>query len=320
MNWIKTTIAAGLISLPLISWAQFTTSPQSYDSQQSTLLYHQMGEKNAPHLLLLGGGPGFSSWNLEPIQQQFADLGWQVTLMDMRGIGENRDALSPQQNSVTTWVEDIEQLRQTLNTEQVTLVGHSWGALMAMLYARQHPDKVRHMMLLNPVDPEKSGMQALTESIHQRNLKELNQGWDDDSAWDNEVKPMSSAEQLEQMTLKQITQVLPTYFYDYQQGQAYSKQFTPSDFDIELNVNTWKAYDANPITFEQINQWRFPIEFVECEQDPLMPYNLNAMQPNMKFASVTILQKCGHFPWIEQPDAFNQVLQKLSKSALSSSL
>jgi len=76
------------------------------------------------------------------------------------------------------------------------------------------------------------------------------------------------------------------------------------------HIQAWQEYDANPITFSQINAWQKPIYFLDCQQDYLMPYNLKAMQPNVRFSSVDVIQKCGHFPWIEQPKTFYALLKK----------
>lgn len=293
--------------------AAFTTPAITIVSNHSELKLHIDGNGQSGTAILLGGGPGFSSWNLEPIQSSLAKQGWKIALMDMRGIGENAETSNPNHTQLDAWIADIEAVRMHLAVDKITVIGHSWGALMAMLYAREHSDKVAHMILLNPVDPDKSAMQALTEAIHLRNLQELNINWQDDAAWDNQIETQPSQARLEQMTHTQITQVLPTYFYDYQQGQAYSKQFSHQDFNIDLNIDTWKQYDANPIQYSQIQQWPFTIEFVDCHQDPLMPYNLNAMQPNMTFSKVTLFENCGHFPWVEQPEQFKQWIHTMTQ-------
>ena len=258
-------------------------------------------------VFILGGGPGFSSWNLEPIQQKMAQLGHRVYLMDMIGIGEN-DANVPA-NILNAWTEQVAQLKNQVSPNQpVTLVAHSWGALMAMLYTRSHPDSVEKIILLNPVDPQKKAMAQLTDEIHERNTQETNAQWDDESAWEHatEIKP----EDIQHITLRQIQQVLPTYFLDYEQGQRYAAQFTVKDFNIDLNIQAWKEYDANPIVFSEINNWQKPLHFIECKQDYLMPYNLNAMQPNIELASVDVIDQCGHFPWIEQPETFYNTLER----------
>jgi pimeloyl-ACP methyl ester carboxylesterase len=261
-------------------------------------------------VFILGGGPGFSSWNLEPIQQKMADLGHSVYLMDMLGIGENQ-AKKPQ-HLLTAWVEQVAQLKTTVSPNQpVILVAHSWGALMAMLYTREYPNSVNKIILLNPVDPQKKAMTQLTEEIHQRNREETETRWDDPSAWEQSTE--ISEDDLRNITLRQIQQVLPTYFLDYEQGKRYAAQFTINDFNIDLNIQAWKEYDAQPILFSEVETWQKPLHFIECKQDYLMPYNLNAMQPNIPLTTVDVIDQCGHFPWIEQPNPFYRTLARTLK-------
>lgn len=313
-----------ILSLSFNAHSAFTTPVQTLiNGQGETLSYHQLKADSPaakPPIILLGGGPGFSSWNLEPIQKLLQTLGHDTYLMDMRGIGENSNLPNRTENSSVTelWVEDIYNLVEHINTSnsansKPVLVGHSWGALMAMLYTRKYPDKVTQLLLLNPVDPEKNAMRDLTENIHQKNQQLNNTDWDDESAWDNEVSNLSSEEQARKITELQITQVLPTYFYDYQQGQDYAKLFDHRDFNIDLNVNAWKAYDVNPVTYDQIRGWNLPIDFLDCRQDTLMPENLHALETNQVLRKVMVLDKCSHFPWIEQPEAFKDSMKYLLK-------
>lgn len=282
--------------------------PIEISAEQVAKFHSVDANQSKQAVILLGGGPGFSSWNLEPIQQQIAEMGHDAYLMDMLGIGENRSVLDSEQPVLTQWVAQIHALQQTVSADQpVILLAHSWGALMAMLYAREHPQAVAKLILLNPVDPEKKAMAQLTETIHQRNMQLQQNAWDDEAAWENNTEV--AEEDIERITLRQIQQVLPTYFLDYQLGQKYAAQFTTNDFNIDLNVQAWREYDLQPISYGEIKQWQIPSYFLECREDYLMPFNLQAMQSKMRLQQVQIIEGCGHFPWIEQPQAFERHLQ-----------
>jgi pimeloyl-ACP methyl ester carboxylesterase len=41
--------------------------------------------------------------------------------------------------------------------------------------------------------------------------------------------------------------------------------------------------------------------------------NLNAMQPNIPLTTVDVMDQCGHFPWIEQPNRFYSTLARTLK-------
>lgn len=312
MHYVTSFAAFVLFSiLSFSASANFTTPAKSIQQWQ----YHEIKASQPSRnqtVLLLGGGPGFSSWNLEAIQQFVAQQGFNTYLMDMQGIGENK--VPTPKPILPSWVNQIHQLKQHVSPDQpMILIGHSWGALMAMLYQRQHPEAVHKLILLNPVDPEKKAMQHLHEDIHAANQDGTD--WDDESAWNNDYD--DSPEALAELTQRQIEQVLPTYFYDRRLGNRYAEQFNVADFSIQLNVDAWKEYDANPIQYIALNSrlehYQTPVYFLECRQDVLMPYNLDAMQANMTFTQRKLLNQCGHFPWIEQTEAFQQSLRDFLK-------
>lgn len=302
---IKASLALSLFIVSNPIFAKYTTPALNLnDGQTPSIQYHGQGKTSQPKVFILGGGPAFTSWNLEPIQQQVAQLGYFATLMDMQGLGENPQ---PNLDILNNWVKQIDRLKQQLSPNQpVVLIGHSWGAIMALLYTRQHPEAVSKLIFLNPVDPEKLAMQQLTEDIHERNGQENQTPQSEEDAWDNTVPEEID---INAITLRQIHQVLPTYFQDYQLGLTYAQQFTPADFSIDLNVNTWKEYDLNPVAYNEIPP-QIPKYFLECTQDYLMPYNLNAMQAHWTFKQKAIFDGCGHFPWIEKPALFKNALQQ----------
>lgn len=269
-------------------------------------VYHSAGTRNPSSVpvVLLGGGPAFSSWNLTPIQDGLKDQ-HQVIRMDMLGTGENR--LDNTQNILPKWIAQIEALRLSLNAPKLILAGHSWGGLMAMLYARDYPQQVEKLIFLNPVDPELKAMQVLASEINHRQIEQGQHDFNAEANWDNDAS--NSEHSLEYLTLRQINQVLPTYFYDYQKGVRYAAQFSANDFNLLLNVQAWQEYEAQAVQYSQTKQWAFPMYFMDCQHDTLMPYNLNAMQAHLNFKQIDVLEKCSHFPWEEEPQAFYQKMR-----------
>ena len=286
------------------AWAGGYSSPtSSYISDNQRLSYHALG--NGAHtVLILGGGPGFSSWNLTPLQQHLSQ-NYRVLLMDMRGIGENRDANYQIDQLLAQWVDDIEALRRYEQAGQFILVGHSWGALMAQVYARHHPTRIARLVLLNPVDPDLQALRPLIDRIDQR----LRQAGlvDQTDPWD--IPLTQDATDLAQ---QQLNRVVPTYFFDIEQGKAYAKQFTPNDLSLEINHAIWPQYRQNPIQANELQTLakRRAIELITCREDLLMPQALQGYQtllPNISYQNLT---DCAHFPWEEVPHAFYPALDR----------
>lgn len=75
-----------------------------------------------------------------------------VLLYDLRGHGK-----SPRTQSgydLDTMTRDLESLVESFSTEPLTLVGHSYGALIALNYALSHPERVNALVLVEaPLPP-----------------------------------------------------------------------------------------------------------------------------------------------------------------------
>ena len=114
---------------------------------------------------LIGGGPAFTSWNLEHIQQHLRDR-FRVCRWDMRGVGENA-ALAIKQDSpvLSQWLQDM---AEVLPEQPVIIWGHSWGALQSLLFSRLYPKRVKgHCQLI--LETANNFLQTLrhpTFSIH----------------------------------------------------------------------------------------------------------------------------------------------------------
>ena len=109
-------------------------------SAEVPLYWAEHGRANAPKLVVLHGGPGADHCYLLP---QMLHLGERYDLLfyDQRGGGRSKtNALTP-----VTWqthVEDLAAVIAEFSLNPVSIVGYSWGAMLALLYVieqRQNP-------------------------------------------------------------------------------------------------------------------------------------------------------------------------------------
>lgn len=97
-------------------------------------------------LFLVHGLSGsLSAW--EPYEELFA--GYNILEIDLRGHG---CSLRPKRSGyrMREFVEDIRALLAHLDIRHVTLVSHSFGTLVAMEFARAHPESVERQIYLAP--------------------------------------------------------------------------------------------------------------------------------------------------------------------------
>lgn len=87
---------------------------------------------DGPPVVWLPGGPGLENY-LRPVAAALP--GFRHVLADPRGTGRSAGGPHP----LTVAVQDLEDLRRALSVDRWTVVGHSWGADLALAYGLTHP-------------------------------------------------------------------------------------------------------------------------------------------------------------------------------------
>ncbi len=100
-----------------------------------------------PTLVLLHGGPGcdhtyFKPW-LTPLSEQV-----QLLLVDHRGNGRS-GRVDQRTYTIEQMADDLEALRHHLGLGQITVLGHSFGGMVAQVYALRYPASLYKLILSN---------------------------------------------------------------------------------------------------------------------------------------------------------------------------
>src|SRR5215831_4251890 len=102
-------------------------------------------EGNGPPLFLITGGPGGSHVGMH----SFDSLQNTSTLVfiDNFGRGKSDTAKNATEYSIDRDVEDIEGIRKALGYDRINVLGHSYGSVVAQLYAIKYEDHVSHLII-----------------------------------------------------------------------------------------------------------------------------------------------------------------------------
>lgn len=73
-----------------------------------------------------------------------------LVLLDLRGTGASARPVDAASYRCDHQVPDVEALRAHVGVDRMNLLAHSAGANLALLYAAQHPDRVRRLLLITP--------------------------------------------------------------------------------------------------------------------------------------------------------------------------
>ncbi|MEU6258861.1 alpha/beta hydrolase [Streptomyces sp. NPDC047043] len=90
-------------------------------------------------LVLCHGGPGLWDY-FEDLAELLADL-TPVVRWDQRGCGRSQRSVAGPWTS-ERFVADLDAVRRHFGLERMRLLGHSWGAYLALSYALAHPERV----------------------------------------------------------------------------------------------------------------------------------------------------------------------------------
>lgn len=108
---------------------------------------HYLQAGKGPDVVLIHGlGGNLAVWFLQLVQQLRHDF--RFTAYDLRGHGKSD--VPPTGYTTAHMAEDLKGLLEVLDLEKVYLVGHSWGADIAMHFTTLYPERVDKLVVIEP--------------------------------------------------------------------------------------------------------------------------------------------------------------------------
>lgn len=103
-------------------------------------------------LVFLHGGPGYNSYSFRELFGE--SLQRPIVYLDGRGSGRSGPLEDTEQGNETldldTLVADLEAVREHLELDRIVPLGHGFGALIALEYARRHPTQTERVVVVGP--------------------------------------------------------------------------------------------------------------------------------------------------------------------------
>jgi len=247
-------------------------------------------------IIFLHGGPGlFHDYLVQPFEQLSSKH--ELIFFDQRGSGAS-SALGPDQTiCIDDFVSDIESLRQSMKLSDITLIGHSWGGLLAVLYAKRFGNHLRKMILIDPA-PGNSSLDNAGRSTMQGRLTV------EDREEINSIMKNEPFETQDMVAINRFIQIneKPRYF-----DQSYMSRNKPTfTFETLVKLQTVSGllneelddYDIYP----KIQGLDIKTLVIHGNYDPIpveSSKRYSEMLPNSK---LLLLNDCGHFPFIEKQE------------------
>jgi proline iminopeptidase len=269
--------------------------------------YRVVGSGSATPVILLHGGPGYSSFYMRSLEALSADR--PLVRYDQLGGGKSDRITDTAMFNIAHFVRELDSLRSHLNYDKVHLVGHSWGTILGVEYYRAHPEHVASLTLMSP---------ALDISAWEKNARRLVKTLPDSSqkaiatreAEKNFTAPDYQAALGEfygryvwrrpvQAELDSLLATVNEGIYNYMQG--------PSEFTI---TGTLKQYDATPF----LKSVKVPVLFTVGEFDEADPPTVKRHAQMTPGAKVAVIPGAAHIVQWDNPDETNRTVRDFLKS------
>ncbi|HVT72552.1 MAG TPA: alpha/beta fold hydrolase [Lacunisphaera sp.] len=268
------------------------------------LVLHYTDHGQGEPVLLLMGGPGIPGAGLEPVARMIAKVG-RAIVPDQRGSGRSMPA-DPAAITLDATLADLEALRKELGLEKWTVWGCSWGGMLAMDYAAKFPPSVKALVLVDSGGVSwASFKKAMADNMSAR------MDADDRAALRYWSQPEVVARDPGQAAVERMRAGLPSSFYDRTKAWEAIALFQPGKerFNPEAGAQLEPAYDQGAAARrEALQKLEIPTLIIHGRQDPVPESVALANQALLKGSRLVWLDRCGHWPWIEQPAALEKAL------------
>ena len=292
--------------------------------------YDIYGAEHSDTLLYLHGGPGASC--LDFVNQAKALSGkMRVVIFDQLGVLRSDGIAENESYSMEYQIEMVEEMRKILGIEKWSVLGHSYGGMLAVLYASACPDSVHKIILECPSlwfeDSARSTAEYLSEHIHSLNDGEAVKLWEKvrfadyqdktEVVWDlsallGYVTDMELRFYLHGITLEEYEMSMDTTDIAdemWSKGEQHLKKLLETPAAGSAQKRVLMTDDLLPL----IPKIAAPMLLINGKYDPAcskhqIEYIMNSAQD----VTQAVFENSGHFPRLEEAEKYtNTVLSCL---------
>jgi proline iminopeptidase len=267
------------------------------------LWYRVVGSGVGTPVILLHGGPGYSSFYMKALEALGADR--PLVRYDQLGSGRSDRISDTTMFTIPHFVAELDSLRSALGYDKVHLLGHSWGTILAVEYYKVHPKHVVSLTLGSPAldipaweENAKRLVTTLPDSM-QRAIHAAEQSGKFDApgyqAAINEFYSRYVWRRPVQADLDSTFATVNTDIYDYMQG--------PSEFTI---TGTLKRYDVTSF----LPSIKVPVLYTVGEFDEADPPTVRHFAALTPGAEVAVLPGAAHITMWDAPEENVRVVRE----------
>ncbi|MEU1193922.1 alpha/beta hydrolase [Streptomyces sp. NPDC005859] len=251
------------------------------------------GSGEGEPLVLCHGGPGL--WDtLGDVAALLADRA-AVVRWDQRGCGRSHGGDGPW--TTERFVADLDAVRERFGFERTALLGHSWGAQLALSYALAHPERVSVLVYVSGtgIGPDADWHPAYVENF----LARLGEDPERLSRW-QELADGDRERAVLQWSVE---------FEDRERALEHAERMADPWFGINaecgrvLNEERRRAW-GTPELYDACRALDVPVLIVDGARDIRPRSAVDSLERALPDVRRVVLEGAGHLPWVEDPGGF----------------
>ncbi len=263
------------------------------------LFYERLG--HGWPTIFVHGGMVLDSSNFLPHVAPLSDF-LDLVIYDQCGRGRSKEREDSDRSKATIWddVEDLEGLRKVLDLGKVNVVGHSWGGIIAGLFASRYPNSINRLVMIAPVGARYATWQK-PWIINTLNSLPLDERVEFDRILkDRELRKKDPQEYF----TRYFTSIHKSWFGD----QSWAEKIPVHKVRAGTGLAVWdsvKDYDVR----EDLKKVKAPTLIIQGTKDAIPIDSTKEIQKQIKGAQLEIIDGVGHYPFIEAKDRFVTLLR-----------
>ena len=237
-------------------------------------------------ILCIHGGPGMSSGYFFPDPDTWGP--------GLRALAVERRVVA---YDLSRHVDDVESVRAALGLERPIVLAHSFGSVLGILFALQHPESLSRLILLGGA-PTRGFMAGYRQAVAtelspdvQRRLAEIQAGEIDDEAM-----------------RERFRLALPLYFHRALSDEERDSLLAGLSFSGAVNRAVAAGLERYDLS-EALPHVRAPSLVIYGASDRVVqPADQLEFRGRLLTARFVEFQESGHFPFLEEPEPFARVV------------
>ena len=269
------------------------------------------GNKENKAIIFIHGGPSGNSTLFEgTTAQKLANKGFYVLVYDRRGEGRSSDT-----HAKFTYQEAFQDLNSILkkyDLKKVTLIGHSFGGLVATLYTAKYPQNVSNLILAGALFSQQETYDHILNSLkksHKGDSKTLNkisyvEKLDKNSAGYRK-HCFDLASDNDYFKMPNPTKASKKLYSDYEAGKFYKTNIRNKNAPLLFYKNEKQNnIDSRPF-LKEIKAKGIPVYAIYGQDDGIFsPSQIKSIKNVAGENHFALLENCSHYLFVDQQNKF----------------